>query len=107
MNKIILLKTFKVLKILLLVVYVPVLLFYLLMIVPEYLACINCVYEGEMGKDIWGREVQCYGESKAIGEAFFQMFSLIVGTISVLLLIVFYLNHQLVKSLQKNPMANL
>ena len=40
---------------------------YLLFILPEYLACINCIYEGDVCQNIWGFEVECSGESEDLG----------------------------------------
>ncbi|EEI90233.1 hypothetical protein HMPREF0765_4184 [Sphingobacterium spiritivorum ATCC 33300] len=53
----------KILFIFLLAVYALLLLFYLGLVVPEYLACTGCMYEGEKGIDIWGSEIDCSGES--------------------------------------------
>ncbi len=94
------LKILKIIKIVLLIIFVPILFFYLAIIVPEYLACINCVYEGEMGTDIWGNEVQCFGESKAFGEAFFQMFTLIISVFLAILLTVLFLTYRIRKSIK-------
>jgi len=92
------LKILKIIKIVVLIIFAPILFFYLVIIVPEYLACINCVYEGEMGTDIWGSEVQCFGESKEFGEAFFQMFSLIISVFTIILLLFFFLSYQIKKN---------
>lgn len=85
----------KIIKILLLIFYIPILLFYLGLVVPEYLACINCVYEGEMGVDIWGNEVQCFGESKELGQAFFQLASLIITGFTIVLVCLFLYDYRL------------
>lgn len=84
----------KIIKILLLIFYVPILLFYLGLVVPEYLACMNCIYEGEMGVDIWGNEVQCFGESKEIGQAFFQLLSLIITGFTIVLVCLFLYDYR-------------
>jgi len=96
------LKILRIIKIVVLFVFVPILFFYLTIIVPEYLACINCVYEGEMGTDIWGSEVQCFGESKAFGEAFFQMFSLVISVFATILLLLFFFTYKIKKELKPN-----
>ena len=62
---------------------------------PEYLACVNCVYEGEMGVDIWGNEVQCFGESKELGQAFFQLASLIITGFTIVLVCLFLYDYRL------------
>ncbi|KMQ68770.1 hypothetical protein ACM39_05635 [Chryseobacterium sp. FH2] len=97
MNK---LKILKAVKIILLTIYIPVLLFYSGIVLPEYLACVNCNSEGAMGTDIWGDEVQCFGESKVFGEIIFQFLSMIVVGWSVVLIIVFFFIHHLKKTLK-------
>ena len=77
------LRILKIIKIILLIIFTPIFLFYLIIVLPEYLACINCVYEGEMGTDIWGNEIQCFGESKEFGKVFFQLLTLIIGAFSI------------------------
>jgi len=94
------LKLLKTVKIVVLIIFVPILLFYLGIIIPEYLACVNCVYEGEMGTDIWGDEVQCFGESKELGEAFFQLVSIIIGAFSIILASLFSYNYHLKRNLK-------
>ncbi len=79
----------KIIKILLLIFYISILLFYSGLVVPKYLTCINCVYEGEMGVDIWGNEVQCFGENKEIGKAFFQILSLFIAGFTIVLACLF------------------
>ncbi|MFC4212958.1 hypothetical protein ACFOWA_17315 [Pedobacter lithocola] len=85
------LKILKVIKIILLIVFIPIILFYLGIILPEYLACVNCNYEGAMGVDIWGNEVQCFGESKDFSEVFFQLASIIVAGFSIILFLILFL----------------
>ncbi|MNU09737.1 hypothetical protein D3C72_2564830 [compost metagenome] len=46
------------------------------------------MYEGEKGVDIWGSKIDCDAESRAFSVAFFQMFSMIVGGISVVLILI-------------------
>ena len=94
------LRILKIIKIILLIIFTPIFLFYLIIVLPEYLACINCVYEGEMGTDIWGNEIQCFGESKEFGKVFFQLLTLIIGAFSIVLTIVFYFNRYLKENLK-------
>jgi hypothetical protein len=75
----------KMLLILVCAVYALLLLFYLGLIVPEYAACVNCMYEGQKGIDIWGSEIDCSGENQAVGEAMFKFFSIIVGGSSLVM----------------------
>jgi len=79
------LKILKIIKIAVLIIFVPILLVYLGIIVPEYLACDKTMFEGQNGVDIWGSEIDCNCESQAFGEAFFQMFSIIIGGFIILL----------------------
>ena len=96
------LKRLKIIKIVVLFIFVPILLFYLTIIVPEYLACDKTMFEGQKGVDIWGSEIDCGGENQAFGEAFFQMVSLILSVLSFILLLVFFFTYQIKKSLQPN-----
>lgn len=89
------LKILKIIKITLLIVFIPILLFYFGIVLPEYLACINCNSEGAMGRDIWGSEVQCFGDSKEFGEAFFHFSSIILFIFITILTILFFLIHHL------------
>ncbi|MNK85768.1 hypothetical protein D3C87_1056580 [compost metagenome] len=82
------LKLLKIINILLIVILIPILLIYLLLIIPEYSACNDSMYEGEKGVDIWGSKIDCDAESRAFSEVFFQMFSMIVGGISVVLILI-------------------
>lgn len=85
------LQTLKILKfsnILLIVILIPILLFYFILIIPEYSACNEMMFEGEKGIDIWGNEIDCGGENQAFSEVFFQMFSVIIGLISIVLILI-------------------
>ena len=82
------LKLLKIINILLIVILIPILLIYLLLIIPEYSACNDSMFEGEKGVDIWGSKIDCDAESRAFSVAFFQMFSMIVGGISVVLILI-------------------
>ena len=83
------LKILKIIKFIVLIIFIPILLFYLAVIVPEYLACDKTMFEGENGIDIWGSEIDCNCESQAFGEMFFQMVSIIIIAFLVLLFIIF------------------
>jgi hypothetical protein len=61
---------------------------YLLFILPEYLACLNCKYEGDACKTIWGNVAECHGESKDIGEGIFQFITLILIGLSIVTMII-------------------
>lgn len=95
------LKFLKAIKIIVLIIYIPFLLFYIGILIPEYLAYLNCVYEGDLTNDIWGNEIHCYGENKYLAESIFQLFSIIFGIFTVVLLLIFYLNYTLKKALKK------
>ena len=94
------LKVLKAIRIVLLIICTPILLFYLGIVLPEYLACINCNSEGAMGKDIWGSEVQCFGESKEFGEFFFHFSSTILLLFITALTILFFVIHHLKNTLK-------
>lgn len=70
-------------------IYVLVILFYLGLIVPEYLACVGCDTEGAMGTDIWGDSVQCFGDSKVFGQVLFDLSTMIIAGLSVVLILLF------------------
>ena len=82
------LKLLKIINILLMVILTPILLIYVLLIIPEYSACNDSMFEGVNGVDIWGSTIDCDAESRAFSVAFFQMFSMIVGGISVVLILI-------------------
>jgi hypothetical protein len=96
------LKILKIIKIPVLIIFVPILLFYLGIIVPEYLACDKTMFEGQNGVDIWGSEIDCNCESQAFGEAFFQMFSLIIGIFTIILFLAFFFTYKIKKELNPN-----
>lgn len=83
------LKGLKIMKIIVLMVFIPIFLFYLAIIVPEYLACDKTMFDGQNGIDIWGSEIDCNCESQAFGEMFFQMVSIVIIAFLVLLFIIF------------------
>lgn len=88
------LKFFKVIKIVLLIMYIPLLLIYLGLFVPEYLACVNINEDGAIGKSIWGNEVECFGESRGLGDGLFIFFSEIIGVLTIVVAAIFLiLNH--------------
>ncbi len=82
------LKILKVINILLIIILIPVLSIYLLLIIPEYAACNDTMFEGEKGIDIWGSRIDCDPESRAFSQAFFQMFSMAVCGISLVLILI-------------------
>lgn len=82
------LKILKFINILSIVFLIPILLIYLLLIIPEYSACNDAMFEGEKGIDIWGSKIDCDAESRAFSEALFQMFSMIAGGISLVLILI-------------------
>jgi hypothetical protein len=96
------LKLVKIINILLFIVVIPLLLIYTLLIIPEYSACNETMFEGEKGTDFWGSEIDCGAESQAFSKALFQLFSVItITTASVLILINIYyssLKKRLMKS---------
>ncbi len=51
-------------------------------------------------KDIRGIEVQCFGESKEFGEAFFHLSSIIVGGFTIVLACLFIYDYQLKRNLK-------
>lgn len=70
-------------------IYGLLVLFYLGLIVPEYLACVGCDTEGAMGTDIWGDSVQCFGDSKAFGQVLFDLSTMIIVGLSLVLILLF------------------
>lgn len=87
------LRLLKVTKILLLTVYIPALAVYLGIFVPEYLACAGINEDGAVGINIWGGEVQCFGESGDLAKGLFQFFSLIISGFTLIMisyLIIYY-----------------
>ena len=92
----------KAIAIFLLVFYIPILLFYLGIVIPEHFACNESMFEGENGISIWGDEVLCDGESKAFGKVLFQLISTVVGGFSVILLIVFFLMYSIKKTINSS-----
>lgn len=94
-------KTLKAIKIILLIFYILILLFYLGIILPEYLACCDeHKNETNMGVDYWGNQIDCNGESKLMGEFFFQLSSMIVVGFSFVLIIIFYVIFHFKKTLK-------
>ncbi|WP_312393255.1 hypothetical protein [Chryseobacterium sp.] len=87
----------KIVRILLLVVYIPFLLFYVGIVIPEYYACNEFMYEGQRGTDIWGNEVLCDGESQAIGKVFFQLATIIFSVFSIVIGLIFFFIFRLKK----------
>jgi len=87
----------KIVRILLLVVYIPVLLFYVGIVIPEYYACNEFMYEGQRGTDIWGNEVFCDGESQAIEKVFFQLATIIFSVFSIVIGLIFFFIFRLTK----------
>ncbi len=49
----------------------------------------NVFMRGAMGTDIWGNSVQCFGDSKAFGEAIFQFSSFLVSGLTAVLIVIF------------------
>lgn len=94
------LKILKIIRITLLIFIIPILLFYLGIVLPEYLVCIKCNSKGGMGVDIWGSEVQCFGDSKELGESFFHFSSIIIFLFITGLTILFFLIHHLKNTLK-------
>ena len=86
MNKLKILKTF---KILLLIIFIPTVLIYLGVILPEYLACCDeHKNTTNMGIDFLGNQVDCMGDNQVFGKVFFQFSPIIVVGFSIILLIV-------------------
>ncbi|MCD9854412.1 hypothetical protein LUD75_06830 [Epilithonimonas sp. JDS] len=82
------LKILKFINVLLMIVVIPLLLIYVLLIIPEYSACSDTMFEGEKGIDFWGDEIDCNAESQAFSEALFQMFSVIIIIIVSFLILI-------------------
>jgi len=93
------LKLLKFFSTVLIVILVPIALFYLFLIIPEYCACSQVQFEGEKGIDIYGSEIDCGGENQAFSKTFFQMFSLITGGISLVIIIINIFYYRLKKQL--------
>ena len=95
-------KLIKFLRILLTILLVPVLLIYLLLIIPEYAACSGALFEGEKATDIWGATVDCSGENQAVSKGFFEMFTILTGCFSLLLIVVSLVHFNLKKRTTTN-----
>ncbi|MEN4761043.1 hypothetical protein ABEG63_11970 [Chryseobacterium sp. C39-AII1] len=90
-------QTLKIVRILLLVVYIPFLIFYVGIVIPEYCACNESMYEGQRGTDIWGNEVLCDGESQAVGKVFFEFATIIFSIFSIVIGLIFFFIFRLKK----------
>jgi len=88
-------KILQIITALLLFISIPVLLFYLGVVVPEYCACEETMYEGQKGINIWGDMVFCDGESQAFAKAFFQFITYILIGFFTILIITNFLLHRL------------
>ncbi|GAA4179991.1 MULTISPECIES: hypothetical protein [Sphingobacterium] len=88
----------KVVQVILGGIYILVILFYLGLIVPEYLACVGCDTEGAMGTDIWGDSVQCFGDSKVFGQVLFDLSTVIIVGLSVILSLLFLWRNLIAKN---------
>ena len=95
-------KILKAIGILLFIIFVAILLFYLGIVVPEYCACDETMYEGQRGIDIWGDEVLCDGESQAFAKVFFQLVTFVVLGLSVLLGFAGFLIYRIKKNHRQN-----
>lgn len=93
------LQIMKFFKILLIIFLIPTLLFYIFLIIPEYTACNDSMFEGEKGIDIWGSLVACDSESRAFSVAFFQIFSIIILVTSFVLILINIFSYRLKKNL--------
>lgn len=94
------LKILKTVKIVVVIILIPIIVFYLGIIVPEYLACDKTMFEGQNGIDVWGSEIDCDCENQAFGEVIFQMFSLIICGFLAILLAVLVLSFRINKPLK-------
>lgn len=95
------LKILKIIRIALLIIFIPSLLFYLGIVLPEYLACCDeHKNETNIGVDFWGNQVDCIGESKEFGEFFFNVSTMFIVVFSITLAVAFYLVHHLKKKLK-------
>lgn len=84
---------------LLLAILIPILVFYIFLVAPDYLACKDSMYEGENGTDVWGASVDCSGESRAFSVGFFQLFSIAVAVLTFVWSIMYIISNQLKKQL--------
>lgn len=94
------LKIAKFINTLLIVILIPIIIFYLIFIIPEYCACNNTMFEGEKRIDLWGDEIDCSGENQAFSKAFFQMFTMIISGISFALTVITIIYFNLKKLLE-------
>lgn len=83
-------KILKAIAVLLLFIGIPVLLFYFGVVVPEYCACDETMYEGQKGTNIWGDMVYCDAESQDFAKAFFQLLTIILLGFSAILLFIYF-----------------
>ncbi|MPT32324.1 MAG: hypothetical protein E2600_11805 [Chryseobacterium sp.] len=90
-------KILKAIAALLLFIGVPILLFYLGVVVPEYCACDETMYEGQKGIDIWGDMVYCDAESQDFAKAFFQLLTMVILVFSAILALIYFLIYRIKK----------
>lgn len=90
-------KILKAIAVLLLFIGVPILLFYLGVVVPEYCACDETMYEGQKGIDIWGDMVYCDAESQDFAKAFFQLLTMVILVFSAILALIYFLIYRIKK----------
>lgn len=96
------LKILKFINVSLIIVVIPLLLIYALLIIPEYSACSDKMFEGEKGIDFWGTEIDCNAESQAFSKALFQLFSFIICIIVSVLIFINLLYFGLKKGVLKS-----
>lgn len=87
----------KSLKIIVLLALILCFLFYLGVILPEYLACDKTMFEGEKGVNFFGFEVDCNAENQEIGDGFFKLNTLIIIVLSLFLLLIYQIEKKIKK----------
>jgi len=87
----------KVIAALVVFISIPILLFYLGIIVPEYCACDETMYEGQKGVNIWGDMVYCDAESQDFAKAFFQLFTIVLLACLAILAFIGFLIYRIKK----------
>ncbi len=87
----------KVIAVLLLFIGIPILLFYFGVVVPEYCACDETMYEGQKGINIWGDMVYCDAESQDFAKAFFQLLTIVLLGFSAILVLIYFLIYRIKK----------
>ncbi len=85
-------KSINVINIILITVFLLLLAFDLLLVLPEYCACRH-VSEGATATTIWGYELDCIGDTAEFSWIFFQQVGIVALIILTAVVILFVISH--------------